>query len=65
MNARAILNNIKHKLGTYLVEDELRKKEQLQQLNENINELKTDLNAKLDNIQKTKINNYKKFIVVY
>ena len=52
MNARAVLNNIKHKLGTYLVEDELRKNEQLQQLNEDINELKTDLNTKLDNIQK-------------
>ena len=52
MNARAVLNNIKHKLGTYLVEDELRKNEQFQQLNEDINELKTDLNTKLDNIQK-------------
>ena len=52
MNARSVLNNIKNNLGTYLVEDELRKNEQFQQLNEDINELKTDLNSKLDNIQK-------------
>ena len=52
MNARSVLNNIKNNLGTYLVKDELRKNEQFQQLNEDINELKTDLNSKLDNIQK-------------
>ena len=51
MNARAVLNNIKNNLGTYLVEEELKKNEQFQSLNEGINELKTDLNNKLDKIQ--------------
>ena len=53
MNARAVLNNIKNNLGTYLVEDELKKNEQFQILSEDINELKTDLNSKLDKIQKS------------
>ena len=52
MNAREVLNNIKRNLGTYLVEDELKKNEQFQIINEDINELKTDLNNKLDKIQK-------------
>jgi hypothetical protein len=52
MNARAVLNNIKNNLGTYLVEEELKKNEQFQSLNEGINELKTDLNNKLEKIQK-------------
>ena len=51
MNARAVLNNIKKNLGTYLVEEELKKNEQFQSLNEGINELKSDLNTKLDKIQ--------------
>ena len=52
MNAREVLNNIKKNLGNYLVEEELKKNEQFQSLNEGINELKTDLNIKLDRIQK-------------
>ena len=52
MNARAVLNNIKKNLGNYLVEEELKKNEQIQSLNEGINELKSDLNIKLDKIQK-------------
>ena len=52
MNAREVLNNIKRNLGTYLVEDELKKNEQFQILNEDIIDLKTDLNNKLDKIQK-------------
>ena len=50
-NARNVLNNIKKNLGTYLVEEELKKNEQFQTLSEGINELKTDLNQKLDKIQ--------------
>ena len=50
-NARNVLNNIKNNIGTYLVEEELKKNEQFQSLNEGINELKTDLNNKLDKIQ--------------
>ena len=53
MNAREILNNIKKNLGTYLVEEELKKNEQYQSLNEGINELKADLNNKLDRIQQS------------
>ena len=51
MNARAVLNNIKKNLGTYMVEEELKKNEQYQSLAEGINELKSDLNHKLDKIQ--------------
>ena len=51
MNARAVLNNIKKNLGTYMVEEELKKNEQYQSLAEGINELKSDLNTKLDKIQ--------------
>ena len=53
MNAREILNNIKKNLGTYLVEEELKKNEQYQILNEGISELKEDLNTKLDRIQQS------------
>ena len=53
MNAREILNNIKKNLGTYLVEEELKKNEQYQILNEGISELKADLNTKLDRIQQS------------
>ena len=52
MNAREVLNNIKKKLGTLMVEEELKKNEQFQSLSEGINELKADLNHKLDKIQK-------------
>ena len=52
MNARSVLENIKRNLGTLIVEDELKKNEQFQTLNEGINDLKADLNSKLDKIQK-------------
>ena len=51
-NARNILDNIKKNLGTYLVEEELKKNERFQSINEGINELKSDLIHKLDKIQK-------------
>ena len=51
-NARTILENIKKNLGTYLVEEELKKNERFQSINEGINELKNDLTSKLDKIQK-------------
>jgi len=51
-NARNILNDIKKNIGNYLVEEEFKKNEKIQSLNEGINELKSDLNNKLENIQK-------------
>jgi hypothetical protein len=51
-NARNILNDIKKNIGNYLVEEEFKKNEQIQSLNEGINELKSDLNNKFDKIQK-------------
>ena len=51
-NARNILNDIKNSIGNYLVEEEFKKNEKIQSLNEGINELKSDLNNKLENIQK-------------
>ena len=51
-NARIILDNIKKNIGTYLVEEELKKNEQFQSINEGINELKSDLTNKLERIQK-------------
>ena len=51
-NARTILENIKKNIGNYLIEEELKKNEQYQSINEGINELKSDLNYKLDKIQK-------------
>ena len=51
-NARIILDNIKKNIGTYLVEEELKKNEQFQSINEGISELKSDLTNKLERIQK-------------
>ena len=51
-NARTILDNIKKNIGTYLVEEELRKNEEFQSINEGISELKSDLTNKLERIQK-------------
>ena len=51
-NARTILDNIKKNIGTYLIEEELKKNEQFQSINEGINELKSDLTNKLERIQK-------------
>jgi hypothetical protein len=51
-NARTILDNIKKNLGTYLIEEELKKNEQFQSINEGISELKSDLTNKLERIQK-------------
>ena len=59
-NARNILNDIKKNIGNYLVEEEFKKNEQIQSLNEGINELKSDLNNKLEkmkNFQKQQIQN--------
>ena len=50
-DASLVLSNIKQNLGNYLVEEELQKNEKIQSLNENINELKSDLINKLDKIQ--------------
>ena len=50
-DANLILANIKQNLGNYLVEEELQKNEKIQSLNENINELKSELINKLDIIQ--------------
>jgi len=51
-NARNILNDIKKNIGNYLVEEEFKKNEQIQSLNEGINELKSDLDNKFEKIQK-------------
>ena len=51
-NARKILDNIKKNIGIYLVEEELKKNDQFQSINEGINELKSDLTNKLERIQK-------------
>jgi len=51
-NARNILNNIKKNIGNYLIEEEFKKNEQIQSLNEGINELKSDLDNKFEKIQK-------------
>ena len=52
LNARNILNNIKKKIGNYLVEEEFKKNEQFLNITEGINELKSDLNYKLERMQK-------------
>ena len=59
-NARKILDNIKKNIGNYLVEEELKKNEQFQSINEGINELKSDLNYKLERIQKNQKQQMKK-----
>ena len=51
-NARNILNDIKKNIGNYLVEEEFKKNEQIQSLNEGINELKNDMNNKFEKMQK-------------
>ena len=57
-NARKVLKQIKLNVGNYLLEDQLKKNEELQTMTEQIVELKNDLNNKLDKLaqkQKTQM----------
>ena len=51
-DARDILDSIKKNLGNYMIEEEFKKNNQIQDITEGINELKSDLAYKLDKMQK-------------
>ena len=51
-DARDILDSIKKDIGNYMIEEEFKKNNQIQDITEGINELKSDLAYKLDKMQK-------------
>ena len=51
-DARHILDNIKKNIGNYMIEEEFKKNNQIQDITEGINDLKSDLTNKLDKMQK-------------